>query len=182
MSRRPNYNLPTLGLENTPTVHQIKPHEGFTPEAVTHRAPFTLATGSDTPDPILAQPAGWTTQGLCHGDWDLFEDDTPDAVQLAQSICAVCPVQDTCLASALEGERWESGTPHPVDYRAGVRGGKTPVERVKLAAPARPDLCKEGHRLTEANAFLDPYRVKWLCNACRNEKKRARRAARNEAA
>lgn len=68
---------------------------------------------------------GWRLRGLCatHPSPDLWFADTPTEVAAAKAVCAVCPVQATCLADALaRGETW------------GVLGGHTGPERRALAA------------------------------------------------
>lgn len=172
MSRRPNYNLPTLGLENTPTVHQIRPHEGFTPEAITLRAPFTLVSETDLPDPVLGTPAAWTTQASCLGDLRFAEDDGLEALK---PTCRACPVKDICLSTALEEERWANGSPLEGSERTGIRGGLTPRERTHATIP-RPASCKAGHRMTDDTSRLNWQRGTWVCKTCVNARKRERRA------
>lgn len=38
----------------------------------------------------------------CHSDPDLFFAESPDDVEFAKSLCQGCPIQDSCLAGALE--------------------------------------------------------------------------------
>ena len=174
---RTDYTLPTTKLEHTPTRLQVKPHDGFTPEAITLRAPFTLASETDLPDPMLGTPAGWTTRALCLDDWELFDDPQGDDVALAQRVCGMCPVKDTCLAVALEDEVWDNGGPLPFDHRSGVRGGLTTRERTTLTAPPVPTECIHGHPMSADKDYLNLYRVRWECNTCRTARRQGRRAA-----
>ena len=170
---RTDYTLPTRKLEHTPTRLQVQPHEGFHPETIRPRAPYTLASDTDRPDPLLAKPAAWTTQALCLGDLRFSGDDGLEDLKLA---CAICPVKDICLTTALEEERWESGVPLNGDERTGIRGGLTPRERVALMFP-RPARCRNDlHDMTDDSSRLNWQRATWECKPCMNARKRARRA------
>jgi hypothetical protein len=72
----------------------------------------------------------WMAMGACrwHPDVDFFAS-SPNQ-ERAKTICGTCPVEDDCLAYALE--RYET---------EGVWGGKTPAERRELVprrGPGRP--------------------------------------------
>ncbi len=77
--------------------------------------------------------ASWQTRAACVGQpghWFFPDIGGPAAVSRygkARRVCAGCPVQRQCLTEAMRLEGWAT-----VDYRAGMWGGKTPVERVEL--------------------------------------------------
>lgn len=170
---RTDYTLPTTKLEHTPTRLQVKPHDGFTPEAITLRAPFTLASEDTTPDLVLAKPAPWTTQAACAGDYRFGDE---EGLEELKPVCQSCPVRDVCLEAALMEERSANGVPFDGDERTGIRGGLTPRERVAVAVP-RPAVCGKGvHQLTDTTARLNWQRGTWVCKPCINQRKRERRA------
>jgi hypothetical protein len=71
----------------------------------------------------------WRTLAAClDEDPDAFFPDPTDtpAITYAKSICTGCPVQITCLETAI---REEAG--RGLSFRAGIRGGKTPAQRVR---------------------------------------------------
>lgn len=70
----------------------------------------------------LPQPEPWTEQALCaQTDPDAFFPEKGGSVREAKRICARCPVQVECLASAIKnGERF------------GIFGGLTERERRRL--------------------------------------------------
>jgi WhiB family redox-sensing transcriptional regulator len=51
----------------------------------------------------------------------------------AKAVCARCPVRSTCLVKALEDENGITDA----RYRYGIRGGRTPIERQKIASSRR---------------------------------------------
>lgn len=79
------------------------------------------------------RPETWMDDAACVGypvdDW-FWERSTPPATkQKARAICAECPVATQCLDYAL---RVEGGLYH----RAGLYGGLSPEQRLKLAREA----------------------------------------------
>lgn len=67
----------------------------------------------------------WVDQAVCaQVDAEIFFPDPGDQATAALAICAQCPVQTECLNDALT-----SG-----DLYFGIRGGKTPSQRQRLAA------------------------------------------------
>ena len=83
---------------------------------------------------IERRPAGdWADDGACRNvDPELFYPSDgygskrSTAYAQAKAVCATCPQQATCLEHAItQDERW------------GVWGGKTPIERARLAAGTR---------------------------------------------
>jgi WhiB family redox-sensing transcriptional regulator len=92
---------------------------------------------------VINEPVGrdWRTAAVCAAlDPEVFYplDLTPTApaVQAAKRICAVCPVQASCLLDVMAGEdparRW------------GVIGATTPDERHVLFLAQRPTLVGSG--------------------------------------
>lgn len=170
------YRLPGIGRAGVPTHLQLKPHEGFAPEAIVPRVP-PRRTPVERPA-VLAQPADWTRQADCHGLWSLFDDPTPAELQrVVRPTCEACPVAEQCLAEAL---RDEDGQPSKV--RSGIRAGTTPVERAKMQAPEPPERCIHGHKMGHAGSFFVPQNNQYLCKKCRAAQKRAYRAAKRKPA
>lgn len=118
------------------TENQVRPHDGFKPEAV--MVNYLMRMESDNAERTLqlARPPAWTeTPGLpCTPTvtgYDMrrkFMDkwDTGSEVE-AQALCAGCPVIEQCLAAAIVEEHGLSAT-----NRYLVRGGLTPSGRVQL--------------------------------------------------
>jgi Transcription factor WhiB len=79
----------------------------------------------------MMRPADWRTQAACRGeDPDLFfphswTGPSLTQIQQAKTICARCPVADTCLTTALADEGGAQD-------RYGIRGGLTGPERYSL--------------------------------------------------
>lgn len=119
-------------LEAVPTRLQVKPHDGFTPEAIHPRQDRGLFESDGARTPILAQPPAWMTEQElpCHtnpGKW--FERPRGrGATRKAAELCAGCPVLETCLEFALKME----GKSAP-EHRFGVWGGTTPAQRYVLS-------------------------------------------------
>jgi WhiB family redox-sensing transcriptional regulator len=66
----------------------------------------------------------WKAAGVCASEHDVdFFPTTDDlgAITQALALCGVCPVQDECLAFAIETNQTD-----------GIWGGATPSERTKL--------------------------------------------------
>jgi len=77
----------------------------------------------------------WQDLAACRGhDPKIFcKDGQKGSYQLAKRFCAVCPVIGTCLEAALSEE---GATPR--NFRACIRGGKTPEERHDIHMGRRP--------------------------------------------
>lgn len=77
----------------------------------------------------LLKPPEWTEDAVCASvDPVIFFPRKGGSAQRATSICASCPVVDTCLEWALEYEAGvHAGANHFASF--GVYGGKTAVER-----------------------------------------------------
>ena len=115
---------------------QVRPHDGFKPEAVMVNYLLRMERDDSERTLQLARPPAWTeTPGLpCTPTvtgYDLrrkFMDrwDTGGEVE-AQALCAGCPVRQECLAAAIEEEHGLSA-----NNRYLVRGGLTPSGRVQL--------------------------------------------------
>lgn len=116
------------------TEAQIRPHDGFKPDAVNVNYPVRREVdGRRTLR--LAVPPAWTEvvgrpcDPPMRGDltrrfmdkWDTSSEIDADA------LCAGCPVRTACLAGAIEEERGLGGS-----NRYLVRGGLTPHGRVRL--------------------------------------------------
>ncbi|MFP8944751.1 WhiB family transcriptional regulator [Streptomyces fenghuangensis] len=74
--------------------------------------------------------ADWRAQALCGQIGpELFTGDsnTGEDAQAAKRVCRRCPVQQTCLETALAEE---SGKPS--SSRAGIRGGASPRQRARM--------------------------------------------------
>lgn len=136
---------------------------------------------------ILATPPNWTQDALCLDDWKAFAPAGPElgeprehepSKDVAEQLCAGCPVIGDCLADAMA----EEGDLPPA-FRAGIRGGLTASARfaLSLKAPKRgrkvhrtahapagathPDAtCPSGHRRAEFG-YYDGSR--WRCDKCR---------------
>lgn len=83
----------------------------------------------------------------------------PGHERLARAICADCPVREACLAAALTEERGMG-----LHARHGIRGGKTPAERLA------------GHGTAAA------YKRGCRCEPCRSLKASYSRTSRSRAA
>lgn len=75
----------------------------------------------------------WMDDAACKGQGDAFHPEQhttrhgeTDATFVAKQTCSTCPVQDTCLAHALEHQEW-----------LGIWGGLTPPERRAFAKSRR---------------------------------------------
>lgn len=69
----------------------------------------------------------WRQHAACRGvDPDVFYPSTDEEADEAKSVCAVCPVQQTCLEFALTNRE-----------RDGVWGGATERERRRLVRQRR---------------------------------------------
>ena len=71
--------------------------------------------------PFTAPTSDWFDDAACRGvDTDVFfpASATEEAASEAKTICATCPVRETCLEFALENRPPE-----------GIWGGLTPIER-----------------------------------------------------
>lgn len=119
------------------TEHQLKPHEGFAPQAIEPREPLSLVAGEGY-TMRLAEPPKWAQRDdlpciarVPKGNQpDLYDTTDP---RRARALCAGCPVKQACLDDAMADEaglgprsRWL------------VRGGLTPQDRAALEA-ARSD-------------------------------------------
>lgn len=72
---------------------------------------------------VATAPAQSRTLPCLSADADLFFSESPRDLERAKTLCATCPVQQQCLAEALErGEPW------------GVWGGQIIVEGRPVAA------------------------------------------------
>jgi WhiB family redox-sensing transcriptional regulator len=88
----------------------------------------------------------WQTEAECrdmstayHDPW--FPEGTAKSIyDDARAVCNRCPVTELCLAAEManEGDR-------PAAVRFGMRGGKTPKERAKLAGVVEPDSPPSNH-------------------------------------
>lgn len=168
--------LPGASRAGLPTTLQVKPHEGFTPEAIKPHSSREYVAGEGPKAVFTAEPPDWTKQAKCVGMWELFDE--PTAAQfhkIVKPICDSCPVKDLCLQSALE-EETEDGRPVGPQFRAGVRGGLRPRERVRVAIGAPKGRCEQGHDYAETGAYLRCDGVRWKCAECNRVQKRARRA------
>lgn len=165
---------------------QLLPHESFKSTVVRPRQEQSLTTeGSRTLR--LARPAAWTEDTLkCHdrSKWDEFYEAgdvrSMKPKRKAVKLCQGCPAAPAllggqydalgpCLREALAQEG-DVGA----QYRYGVRGGLTPVDRADLASREVPDLgiaellyaathCAQGHRVDEpTSTYADG-----ACRKCR---------------
>jgi transcription factor WhiB len=124
------------GLNVVRTENQVRPHDGFKPEAVMVSYPIRMESEVAERTMQLARPPGWTeAPGLpctpTMSGFDLtrkFMDrwDTSSEAE-ARALCAGCPVRPECLAAAIEEEHGLSA-----NNRYLVRGGLTPAGRVRL--------------------------------------------------
>lgn len=120
---------------------QIRPHDGFKPEAIVVRDVGLVSAASRTMQ--LARPPGFTEADLpClpHPDIARHKNmarahmdqwDTANEAK-AKELCGECPVRDECLADAMEFEGEYDGR-----NRYLVRGGETPWGRSRLAGNFR---------------------------------------------
>jgi hypothetical protein len=98
----------------------------------------------------------WRTLAAClDEDPDAFFPDPTDtpAITYAKSICTGCPVQITCLETAI---REEAG--RGLSFRAGIRGGKTPAQRVREYWRRARD--RAAHRAPAPPVVVDPPKPK----------------------
>lgn len=178
------YRLPGVSRAGVPQHLQLKPHESFQPEAVAPREPMRLTVGEPL-EAFKATPPDWTDRPdlPCSGRW--HEWDEPNATLYRKVVlpgCLSCPVRDPCLESALEEEKGLGAA-----FRAGVRGGLLPRDRVRAEKGLRPmSHCSKGHPWTEENTRFSRGRG-WEerhCRACdrvyaqaRKERQKAAEAA-----
>ena len=84
----------------------------------------------DLPDYWKSLPHdGWLHEALCKGmprKW-WFSEAGAEGYAYAKSVCARCLVSDDCLAFGMKTE------PAGLQYRHGIFGGMTPVERQAFA-------------------------------------------------
>lgn len=137
--------------------------------------------------PLLARPPKWQADAQCLDDWKAFAPAAPEegeprehepSTEVAEQLCAGCPVIGDCLADAMA----EEGQLPPA-HRAGIRGGLTASARYELAMQA-PQPVRKGYRTVHAPAGSDHpeatcpsghlrsefgyYRNKrWRCDECR---------------
>lgn len=105
------------GVNMTAVLSEQKPRE----RVVHGNVLFALLLGKPTDD------NSWSADALCSQvDPDLFFPERGASLKDAKAICAKCPVRDTCLSEALEGEE-----------RFGVWGGLSEYERRKLRRNAQ---------------------------------------------
>lgn len=113
--------------------------------------------------------SSWREQALCqYVGADVFFPDPGQSVQVraAKRICALCPVTEQCLASALSLE-----TPYDAH---GVWGGLTASERHPRAS-AQQKFCHRGHAIEGHNALRYNSRGRQLfrCRTCKEHGDRA---------
>lgn len=177
MRKDQDYRLPGSMPSDISQRHQLKPHEGFTQNAITRRAEPKFKTAPEDTTPFLARPAEWTKQGLCVDRISLFDEPNARIFHtVVAPLCAACPVKDICLATALE----EEGDEGPA-FRSGVRGGLRPRERARLAQvrPEQPAACSKGHSMSgEGEAYWNADRRHWACAECKRQRTLRQRAAR----
>lgn len=76
----------------------------------------------------------WMLHAMCvSADPDVFFPERGVVPDEARRICAVCPVQQECLAFAMDAERGVLKS-----HRSGVWGGLSPAERHELERTAVP--------------------------------------------
>lgn len=111
----------------------------------------------DDPELWFPKPQRFS-QGQSRIDWD-----TP------RSICETCPIRERCLDYAMRNEAGFS-----LNHRAGMYGGKTPVERAAMDPERRhtgPVVINHG---TEAGARRHRLFNEKPCDACRLGERAAR--------
>lgn len=83
--------------------------------------------------PTTIRP-NWEEKAVCQqvGFWVFDNPADPELTAEARAICGTCPVRRSCVESSLLEEQGQ-----PQSYRAGIRGGLTPHERVSLERQRR---------------------------------------------
>lgn len=119
--------------EWTRTDYQVRPHEGFAPQAIHTKGDDGPGCTEAPPTMLLANPPEWAHRDdlpctkLVPKGHARDPYDTSDVVK-ARALCAGCPVRRECLEDAMDREMGLSGR-----SRYLVRGGLTPHERGRLA-------------------------------------------------
>jgi hypothetical protein len=113
----------------------------------------------------------WRDDAACaQTDPEIFHPKKGVSVREGKSMCAVCPVVETCLAYALAN-----------DEDTGIWGGMAAAERRKLKTAAKPRRllthCKNNHEYTEGNTYTAKRGTR-SCRQCALEAHALKRAAR----
>lgn len=88
------------------------------------KTPLSDGQLADELEALMRRP-WWHQYAACRGGTEVFFTGTTKGIEAAVAICATCPVEDVCLAAALEDPELQ-----------GVWGGTSAPERRRLRKAA----------------------------------------------